>query len=68
VKSRRPPRFQEFFHRTQLAVEKRTVKDLVEPIAGALVDHPEHVQVRAVEGEQVTLLELRVHPEDIAIK
>ncbi|MFY9529438.1 MAG: KH domain-containing protein [Candidatus Acidiferrales bacterium] len=41
------------------------MKDLVESIARALVDHPEHVQVRAVEGEQVTLLELRVHPEDI---
>jgi predicted RNA-binding protein YlqC (UPF0109 family) len=44
------------------------MKDLVESIAKALVDHPEHVQVRAVEGEQETLLELRVHPENIAIK
>jgi len=41
------------------------MKDLVVAIARALVDHPEEVQVRAVDGEQVTVLELRVHPEDI---
>jgi predicted RNA-binding protein YlqC (UPF0109 family) len=41
------------------------MKELVESIAKALVDHPEQVQVRAVEGEQVTVLELRVHPEDL---
>jgi uncharacterized protein len=41
------------------------MKELVEAIAKALVDHPEQVQVRSVEGEQVTVLELRVHPEDL---
>ncbi|MFY9532263.1 MAG: KH domain-containing protein [Candidatus Acidiferrales bacterium] len=41
------------------------MKDLVESIAKALVDHPEHVQVRAVEGEQLTVFELRVHPDDL---
>jgi uncharacterized protein len=41
------------------------MKELVEAIARALVDHPEQVQVRAVEGEQVTVLELHVHPEDL---
>jgi uncharacterized protein len=41
------------------------MKELVESIAKALVDHPEQVQVNAVEGEQVTVLELRVHPEDL---
>ena len=41
------------------------MKDLVESIAKALVDHPEQVQVNSVEGEQVTVLELRVHPEDL---
>jgi len=41
------------------------MKELVEAIAKALVDHPEQVQVRAIEGEQVTVLELRVHPEDL---
>jgi predicted RNA-binding protein YlqC (UPF0109 family) len=41
------------------------MKDLVEAIAKALVDHPEKVQVRSVDGEQVTVLELRVDPEDL---
>lgn len=41
------------------------MKDLVEAIAKALVDHPEHVLVNAVEGEQVTVLELRVAPDDL---
>ncbi len=41
------------------------MRELVEAIAKALVDHPEHVQVKAIEGEQVTVLELRVHPEDL---
>jgi uncharacterized protein len=41
------------------------MKELVEEIAKALVDHPEEVQVKAVEGEQVTVLELRVHPTDL---
>jgi len=41
------------------------MRELVESIAKALVDHPDDVQVRSVEGEQVTVLELRVHPEDL---
>jgi uncharacterized protein len=41
------------------------MRELVEEIAKALVDKPEQVQVNAVEGEQVTVLELRVHPEDL---
>jgi len=41
------------------------MKDLVVAIARALVDHPDEVQVRAVEGEHVTVLELRVHPQDV---
>ncbi len=41
------------------------MKELVEAIARALVDHPEDVQVKSVEGSQVTVLELRVHPEDL---
>ena len=41
------------------------MKELVEAIARALVDHPEEVQVRSVEGSQATILELRVHPEDL---
>jgi hypothetical protein len=41
------------------------MKELVESIARALVDHPEEVNVRSVEGSQATILELRVHPEDL---
>jgi len=41
------------------------MRELVEQIAKALVDHPEQVQVNAVDGEQVTVLELRVHPDDL---
>jgi uncharacterized protein len=41
------------------------MKDLVEEIAKALVDHPEDVQATEVEGEQTTVLELRVRTEDL---
>jgi predicted RNA-binding protein YlqC (UPF0109 family) len=41
------------------------MKELVSDIAKALVDHPDDVQVRAIEGEQVTVLELRVAPDDL---
>ncbi len=41
------------------------MKELVEHMARALVDHPDEVQVRAVEGEQTTALELRVAPSDL---
>jgi len=41
------------------------MRELVEAIAKALVDHPENVQVKSVDGEQVTVLELRVHPDDL---
>jgi predicted RNA-binding protein YlqC (UPF0109 family) len=41
------------------------VKDLVTEIAKALVDIPDEVNVREVEGEQVTVLELRVAPTDL---
>jgi predicted RNA-binding protein YlqC (UPF0109 family) len=41
------------------------MRELVESIAKALVDHPDDVKVNALDGEQVTVLELRVHPEDL---
>jgi predicted RNA-binding protein YlqC (UPF0109 family) len=41
------------------------MKELVEAIARALVDHPEEVRVKSVDGQQATILELRVHPEDL---
>jgi hypothetical protein len=42
-----------------------TIKQLVEDIAKALVDRPDKVQVREIEGEQTTVLELRVASEDL---
>ncbi|MGC9945020.1 MAG: KH domain-containing protein [Bryobacteraceae bacterium] len=41
------------------------MKQLIEDIAKALVDIPEEVAVRVVEGEQVTVLELRVAQSDL---
>jgi predicted RNA-binding protein YlqC (UPF0109 family) len=41
------------------------MKELVEEITKALVDTPEEVQVREVQGEQATVLELRVAPSDL---
>jgi len=41
------------------------MKELVETIARALVDHPDEVKVASIEGPQATVLELRVHPEDL---
>ncbi len=41
------------------------MKQLVEQIARSLVDNPDKVQVREVTGEQTTVLELRVAPEDL---
>ncbi len=41
------------------------MKQLIEDIAKALVDIPEEVSVRVVEGEQVTVLELKVAASDL---
>jgi len=41
------------------------MKELVESIAKALVDNPEMVNVAEVEGEQTTVLELRVAQPDL---
>lgn len=41
------------------------MRELIEQIAKSLVDNPEEVSVNAVEGEQVTVLELRVAPSDL---
>jgi len=41
------------------------MKQLVEDIARALVDLPDEVKVEEVQGEQVTVLELRVAPTDL---
>ena len=41
------------------------MKELVEYIAKALVDFPEQVDVKQVEGERSIILELRVASEDM---
>lgn len=41
------------------------MKELIELIAKALVDQPEKVVVSQLEGEQTTILELKVAPEDL---
>ena len=41
------------------------MKELVTEIAKILVDNPGEVTVREVAGEQVTVLELRVAPNDL---
>jgi predicted RNA-binding protein YlqC (UPF0109 family) len=41
------------------------MKELVEAIATALVDHPDEVRVNVVSGAQVTVLELHVRAEDL---
>jgi predicted RNA-binding protein YlqC (UPF0109 family) len=41
------------------------MKELLELIAKALVDLPEEIEVREIEGEQTTVLELKVAREDL---
>lgn len=41
------------------------MKELVEVIARALVDAPEQVRVAEVEGEEATVIELRVGPGEL---
>ncbi len=41
------------------------MKDLIEHIAQALVDHPEQVSVRTLEGCQTSVFELKVAKEDV---
>ena len=41
-----------------------TMKDLIAYIAKALVDKPEEVVVTEIEGEQTSVIELRVAKED----
>jgi predicted RNA-binding protein YlqC (UPF0109 family) len=41
------------------------LKKLLEAIAMGLVDKSDDVEVRVVEGKQVTVFELRVHPDDV---
>lgn len=42
-----------------------SLKELIEYIAKALVDHPESVDVKEIDGEQTIFLEIRVAKEDL---
>ena len=39
--------------------------ELVALVARALVDNPDDVRVNELQGERTTILELRVHPDDL---
>ena len=41
------------------------MKELLEYLAKALVDHPDDVQIETIEGERSVILQLRVHPDDV---
>ena len=41
------------------------MKELIEYIAKSLVDNPEEVSVTEIEGEQTSVIELKVAKEDI---
>ncbi len=41
------------------------MKELIELIAKSLVDNPDKVQVSQLDGEQTSILELRVAPDDV---
>ena len=41
------------------------IKDLIERIVRALVDHPERVSVTQIEGTHSVVLELAVAPDDV---
>jgi predicted RNA-binding protein YlqC (UPF0109 family) len=41
------------------------MKELVKMICKSLVDNPEEVEVTQIDGEQTSILELRVHKSDI---
>ena len=42
------------------------MQDLVEYIIQPLVQHPDAVSVNQIDGDASILLELRLHPEDVA--
>lgn len=41
------------------------MKQLVETVCKSLVDNPDQVSVTQIDGEQTTILELRVHQSDL---
>jgi predicted RNA-binding protein YlqC (UPF0109 family) len=46
-------------------MDEVSLRQVVETVAKALVDKPEEVAVREIDGEATTVLELRVAPDDL---
>lgn len=46
-------------------MEDGSLRQVVETIAKALVDNPDEVTVKEIDGETTTVLELRVAPPDL---
>lgn len=41
------------------------LKELIEYISKFLVDNPDNIEVREVSGEQTTVIEIKVHNDDL---
>ena len=41
------------------------MKELIEYVVKALVDHPDDLRIAEIEGELTIVYELRCHPEDV---
>jgi len=41
------------------------LQEFVDFVAKSLVDHPDKVEVKEIEGEKTTVIELKVAPEDL---
>ena len=41
------------------------MKELIEFVVKALVDHPDDLRIAEIEGERTIVFELRCHPEDV---
>lgn len=48
-----------------MSAEADELKELIEYISRALVDVPDQVSVQQIEGEQTTVIELKVAKEDL---
>ncbi len=41
------------------------MKELIEYVVKALVDHPDDLRITEIDGERTVVFELRCHPEDV---
>jgi len=55
----------QFQHKDSSNLEGNDMRELILYVVRFLVDHPEEVEVREIEGEQTKVLELRVAKEDM---